>query len=519
MSVPATAIDCANKPSGYAGEFSQIKAVDRLTVEFDMCAPDVAFLSKIAFATNGILDSDWLAAHAADKSAVKTTNGTGPYMVKEWVSGDHITMVANPNYTGPNKPIAPTLIFKWADTAEKRLQDLQAGTVDGIDNVAPDDFDTVTNDTSLQLLKRDAFSVLYLGFNVDDAPWNNEAVRQAIAQGIDRKRILDLFNAPGSTVADYFAPCSVAGGCEGDPWYAYNKDAAIAALKAANFDFSKTYDLYFRPKVRSYFPNPPDTATEIQAQFKDLGINLKIHTEDNTTYLTNSSKGQYSLFLLGWGGDYPDMTDWVDYHFGIGANAAFGTKFKDITDVLTKGATELDPAARIADYTMANNLIKQHVPMIPLNHAASAAAYKADVTGAQASPLGVDIFSVVKPGDRQQLVFDQNAETSGLYCGDESDGDSLRNCEQVYDTLYAYKIGGTDTVPSLATSCDPNAAGTTWTCKLQDNVKFADGSALDANDVVASLGAQFDPNSPLHVGNGGTFDYWGALWGGFLPKS
>ena len=133
-----------------------------------MCAPDVAFLSKIAFATNGILDSDWLAAHAKDKSYVKTTNGTGPYMVKEWVSGDHITMVANPNYTGPNKPIAPTLIFKWADTAEKRLQDLQAGTVDGMDNVAPDDFDTVTNDSTLQLLKRDAFSTLYLGFNVDE---------------------------------------------------------------------------------------------------------------------------------------------------------------------------------------------------------------------------------------------------------------------------------------------------------------------------------------------------------------
>ena len=62
--------------------------------------------------------------------------------------------------------------------------------------------------------------------------------------------------------------------------------------------------------------------------------------------------------------------------------------------------------------------------MIPLNHAASATAYQADVTGAQASPLGVDIFSVVKPGDRDQIVFEQNAEPAGLYCGDETDGDS-----------------------------------------------------------------------------------------------
>ena len=100
----------------------------------------------------------------------------------------------------------------------------------------------------------------------------------------------------------------------------------------------------------SYFPNPPATATEIQAQFKSLGIDLKVHTEDNNTFLTNSNKGQYSLFLLGWGGDYPDMTDWVDYHFGIGAQDAFGKKFTDLTDLLSAGASEVDPAKRLDIY-------------------------------------------------------------------------------------------------------------------------------------------------------------------------
>src|SRR6202795_4374225 len=137
--------------------------------------------------------------------------------------------------------------------------------------------------------------------------------------------------------------------------------------------------------------------------------------------------------------------------------------------------------------------------MIPLNHAASAAAYQADVTGAQASPLGVDIFSVVKPGDRTQIVFEQNGESAGLYCGDESDGDSLRNCEKIYDTLYAYKIGGIDKVPRPAPPCPPHTDGTRWTCTLRQGVKFHDGSALDANDVVATLAAQWDPNNPLHV--------------------
>jgi len=520
IAYPKIAVDCKNRPPNYTGEFAQIKAIDKLTVEFDLCAPDVAFLSKIAFSTNGIQDADYLAAHAKDKSIVRAPNGTGPYKFKEWISGDHITMVANPDYWGDAKAISPTLIFKWADTAEKRLQDLQAGpeTASGIDNVAPADFAAVSSNPALQLINRDAFTILYLGFNVDDAPWNNEAVRQAIGIGIDRKRINDTFNPAGSSVADYFTPCSVPGGCEGNPWPAFDKAASIAALKAANFDFTKTYDLYYRPKVRGYFPNPPGVAQDIQAQFADLGIKLTIHVEDNATYLSNSSAGKYSLFLLGWGGDYPDMTDFVDYHFGTGANKAFGTKFKDLTDALTAGATQIDPAKRIEIYKQVNDLIAKHVPMIPLNHAASAAAYQANVTGAQAGPLGNDAFWPVKPGDQPQIVFEQNSETSGLYCGDESDGDSLRNCEQMFDPLYTYKIGGTDVIPNLATSCDPNPEGTVWTCHLRDGVKFHDGATLDANDVVMTYAVQWDANSPLHVGNSGAFDYFPGLFGGFLPK-
>ena len=109
-------------------------------------------------------------------------------------------------------------------------------------------------------------------------------------------------------------------------------------------------------------------------------------------------------------------------------------------------------------YKQANNLIKQHVPMIPLIHAGSAAACKADVTGAQAvADRRWTSSRSIKPGDRAQIVFEQNAETSGLYCGDESDGDSLRNCEQIYDALYTYKIGGTKTVPDSPPNATPNA--------------------------------------------------------------
>ncbi len=44
----------------------------------------------------------------------------------------------------------------------------------------------------------------------------------------------------------------------------------------------------------------------------------------------------------------------------------------------------------------------------------------------------------------------QNAEPLSLYCGDETDGETLRACMQISESLYAYEVGGTKAEPELA---------------------------------------------------------------------
>jgi ABC-type transport system substrate-binding protein len=149
-------------------------------------------------------------------------------------------------------------------------------------------------------------------------------------------------------------------------------------------------------------------------------------------------------------------------------------------------------------------------------HGASGAAYKADVEGAYASVFGGEVFATMKAGDRDTLVFMQNAEPLSLYCADETDGESLRACEMSNESLYAYEVGGAAAIPALATECTASADATTWTCKLRDAVKFHDGADLDANDVVLSYAVQWDTQHPLHKGRTAAFEYFPGLWGGFL---
>jgi ABC-type transport system substrate-binding protein len=510
----------ADAPCGDAtntSEFKRIKAVDAHTVEFDLCAPDVAFLSKIAFSAFGIQDSDWLDKHAADKSYLEQANGTGPYVLKTWEKGQRITFTANPNYWG-TKALTPNLEFRWSDQAAQRWLELQSGSVDGIDNPGTDDIAAIQANSDVKFYEREGLNTLYIGMNVLDKPWDNEKVRQAIAQGIDREQIVKNFYPAGSEVATHFTPCSIPFACEGDDTWGFNKDAAKALLTEANFDFSKTYKISFRAAVRGYLPDPPQIATEIKNQLEaNLGIKTTLDLQESGAFLDAAAAGTLDgLYLLGWGADYPDATNFLDYHFGSGSGKKFGKPFDDIAAALTKGATSADDAARKAAYTDANNLLKQHVPAVIVAHGGSGTVFKADVAGAHSSPLGNENLSVMKAGDRDTLVWMQNAEPLSLYCGDETDGETLRACEAIYESLYGYEIGGTKAIPSLATECTPNTELTVWTCKLRDGVTFSDGSAFDANDVVATYAAQWDTKNKNHIGRSGAFEYFPGLFGGYL---
>jgi peptide/nickel transport system substrate-binding protein len=500
----------------YGGEIKSIEAVDDSTVKFTLCAPDVAFPSKAAFSAFAIHSAAQLKADAGTSALLDNPIGTGPFMLDKWNKGDSIIMKANPNYWGA-KPKYDQLVFRWSKEAAQRLLELQAGTVDGIDNPGPDDFAKIEADKALKLYPREGFNIFYLGMSNLVKPFDNEKVRQAIAMGIDRQRIIDNFYPGGSVVADYFTPCAVPGGCEGEKWYKFDPVAAKKLLAEAGFPDGFETVLKYRDVVRAYLPQPGVVAQDIQAQLKEnLGITAKIEVMESGAFLDESKTGVQPMNLLGWNADYPDQTNFLDYHFGKGASKQFGTGFDDIHAVLQKAAQLSDQAERNKLYAQANDLIKQHVPMVPVAHGGSATAFKADVVGAHASPLGNELFSVMTPGDRKQLVWMQNNEPLSLYCADEEDGESLRACEQMNESLLAYKVGGTAVEPSLAEKYTANADLTEWTFNLRKGVKFSDGSDLTAKDVVASWAAQWDAANPLHKGRTSVFTYFNSLFGAFL---
>ena len=500
----------------YGGEFQTIESIDEMTVKFTLCYPDPAFPSKVAFSSFAINDADYLEATGGGGDLVEQPNGTGPYEMVEWRRGDQIIYNRFDDYWG-DPAIAENLIFRWSAESAQRLVELQAGTVDGIDNPGPDDFEAIEADENLQLALRSGTNIFYLGMNNTYPPFDNERVRQAFAMAIDRQRLVDNFYPPGSSVATQFMPPSIFGYSEGQTWYDYDPEMAKQILEEEGVlpDFNTT--ITYRDVVRGYLPNPGVVAQDIQAQLAEIGVNAEIVVMESGSFLDAADRGELDGFhMLGWGADYPDATNFLDFHFGPGSSDQFGEGFPDIWDALKEGATKADPADRQPFYDQANELIKQHVPMIPIAHGGNGAAYLADVEGAYASDIGAEKFALMNPGGRDTFVWMQNGEPPGLYCADESDGEALRACEQAMESLLAYEPGTGAVVASLATDWSANDELTEWTFTLRDGVKFHNGAMLDANDVVMSYVVQWDASHPLHTGRDGSFTYFPGLFGQFL---
>ncbi|NOR89348.1 MAG: peptide ABC transporter substrate-binding protein, partial [Anaerolineales bacterium] len=275
--------------------------------------------------------------------------GTGPYRVVEWARGESITYEAFEDYWG-DAPFAQTVILRWNQKSSVRLLELQSGSVHMITAINPDDFATVDNDPALVRIPIPNPNILYIGFTNTLAPFDDNAVRQAVAMGIDRSRIVDNFYPPGSEVASHFTPCSIPNGCAGEEWYAFDIDAANAILDDAGFPrgddgvrFSTA--IYYRDIFRGYLPEPRAVAVELQTQLLDnLGIDAEVVVMESGEFIAASTGGQLDgIYLLGWGADYPHVTNFLDFHFNAN-NPQFGETFPAIYEALEAASQIADPA-------------------------------------------------------------------------------------------------------------------------------------------------------------------------------
>jgi peptide/nickel transport system substrate-binding protein len=118
------------------------------------------------------------------------------------------------------------------------------------------------------------------------------------------------------------------------------------------------------------------------------------------------------------------------------------------------------------------------------------------------------------------LVFASSADPVALDGALISDGESGRVVIQIYEGLVSLKPGTTIVEPSLATKWKASPSGKVWTFTLRPNVKFSDGTPMNAAAVCFNFNRWYNFKGSFQ--NPSATYYWQTVFGGFKtydPKS
>ncbi len=117
-------------------------------------------------------------------------------------------------------------------------------------------------------------------------------------------------------------------------------------------------------------------------------------------------------------------------------------------------------------------------------------------------------------GDKQNpletFIIGRGADSGSLDAAQESDGESFKVAELIFDTLVQYARDSMEIEPGLARSWTPSDDNMTWTFELRRGVHFHNGDLFNADAVVQSFQRQYDPAHPLHQ-FGEPYLYWIGL--------
>jgi peptide/nickel transport system substrate-binding protein len=342
--------------------------------------------------------------------ALEHPTGTGPFRFESWDRGNgQVTIVRNEDYWG-EAALLDEIIFRTISDQNTRRQELQAGSIDGYDFVAPADYQTL-EDEGFQVLVRDPFNILYLGFNGGNVPGTNAnpalqdpRVRQAIAHAIDRDTVVSSLLPEGAEVATQFMPPTVDGWAEDVTTYEYDPARARQLLQEAGAE-GTTLRFYYPTDVsRPYLPDPAAIYQVVSQNLTDAGFTIEpVALPWNPDYLNAVQAGQADIHLLGWTGDYNDAYNFIGTFFAEASNNQASAEFgafsaPEIFAALARADAEPDPAARTELYQEANRLIMDYLPGVPISHSPPALVVAEDVSGLEPSPLTAETFSSVSIG-------------------------------------------------------------------------------------------------------------------------
>lgn len=277
----------------YREHIDSIETPDKYTVIFHLKKEWPIFLSFVGGNHPKVVNKDLA---ELPEYGTSVWSGTGPFMITEWVKGEYVTIVRNPNYWNAGEEDLPYLdevIFKEIPDPSAMYAAFEAGQADMVTDPDFKDVSRYAEDPDYKVYVGPSPASTLIVFNTTKSPFNEKKLRQAISKGIDRQEIVDaLFFGYAEAAGDFFPSFHWAH----DPSVvaAYDPEGAKALLKEAGYDESNPFKFTLMSRTEPVYL---DQAVLIQDQLKRIGVEAEVSPVEYTTLSGMTQKPD------GWAGD------------------------------------------------------------------------------------------------------------------------------------------------------------------------------------------------------------------------
>ncbi len=377
--------------AGVAAGMKSAKATDKNTVVVKLEHPVAAFLYNIAIFPAFIVDKAKLEAEGP--AYWKHPVGTGPFIVKEFAGGSHITFEKNPYYFEKGKPYLKTMRWNFVPNSNTRVLALKSGEAQIADGIPFAQVEALQGEKNLVVQKVELPQEVLLVTNTKAVPaLADPHVRRALSLAINRQQLNEtVFRGTGTVPNSVIQNFELDASDQEVPPFEFNVEKAKEEMAASKFAKGFSVSLQY-PAGSDYFKQ---MALLIEQELGAIGVNVKLEELESSAVAEKWFAGEFQMTFpfVGTSSDVPVPDEYASFYAlpaaELNAFKSFWTN-KEAEGLVEKFISNTDESTRKAEWKKIQELFNEEMPSLNVMDFPLINAHQSTVCGTKANGMGVD---------------------------------------------------------------------------------------------------------------------------------
>lgn len=360
----------------------EVQKIDQYTVKIRQSAPNALFQHVLTIFGTYIYDKETMEANAtADDPWSHKYNdnvnapGFGAWCLERWEKDKEFVVRANPDYYR-GKPFYDRVVLRKVPQSANRVVILRSGQAQLVERLTQKEFNSLRNVRGVKVAGVLGNENLFVHMNFKTPPFDNVALRQAIAHAIPYEAIIRDAYFGGAKKWNGLIPTSYTDYHEPSTTYSEDMEKAKALLAEAGYPEGKGLEKFEGAFNLAYVAEKESTvgpiANLIKTNLAKIGIDVQLDPLPQTTYGDRQLVKKDLPFAL----NDQEKPIAPDAAYGLllffvsaekgGLNTMVNYSNPKVDELFASALIEGDPAKRTAQLAEAQEILAKDVAWLPV---------------------------------------------------------------------------------------------------------------------------------------------------------